>query len=157
MYTGTGAASGPCPVNLKSFKGKTKEICLFVCLVFFLNIVTYLPTTPFKKELLLFRIFKVQKKKKKKVTFFFCENSDDVHLITKVHIFVELIARKVLPAFHFNVLVYSCSPLYLFNCPNPSIFHQKKNPETSGIALEYDVQWPILLFLTFQCCQVCSY
>ena len=25
-----------------------------------------------------------------------------------------------------------------------------------SIALKYDVQWPVLLFLTFQCWQVCS-
>ena len=56
--------------------------------------------------------------------------------------------QKVLPAFHFDVLVLILiALLYLFNCPNPSISHKK----ALAIALEYDMQWPILLFLTFQC------
>ena len=72
-------------------------------------------------------------KHKEGVTPFF-ENSD-VLLITKIHIFVELIARK---SFQHLILMLQYTHLvllYLFKCPNPSIFHKKSwnSCDRSGI------------------------
>ena len=77
----------------------------------------YLPTTPLKGVSPFSEFLRYKK------TFF--ENSDDVHLITKVHIFVELIARKSFQ--HLTLMFYytHVALLYLFNCLNPSIFHKK--------------------------------
>ena len=82
-----------------------------------------------------FWVFKDQKKKKKSLLFFF-ENSDDVLLITRVHIFVELLLARKTTAFHFDALIYSCSPLVSFSMPKSICISLKKSQNScnrSGI------------------------
>ena len=55
-------------------------------------------------------------------------------------IFVGINSKKVLPAFHFHVLVYPFSPLTCFFLIAQIHLYVIKSPETPAIPQEYDMQ-----------------